>query len=115
MTKATPDSRRLSQLSEHEDPHHLAELFRSAKAAPEEDLPRLRWRVRTRVRQRATRPRRLLRLALITSVVFLSGGVVSAVVVPYWGHRTSAPPLPKAEAPATIPPMPLPTASKEKP
>jgi hypothetical protein len=110
MTKATPDSRRLSQLSEHEDPHHLAELFRSAKAAPEEDLPRLRWRVRTSVRQRATRPRRLLRLALITSVVFLSGGVVSAVVVPYWEHRISAP-SPRAELPAKSTPEPV----KKKP
>ena len=107
MTKVTPDSRRLSELPEHEDPHHLAELFRSAKAAPEEDLPRLRWRVRASIRQRATRPRRLLRLALITSVVFLSGGVVSAVVVPYWGHRTSAPPLPRAEAPAKVTPRPI--------
>jgi hypothetical protein len=100
MTKPTPDSRRLSQLPAHEDPHHLAELFRSAKAAPEEDLPRLRWRVRASVRQRATRPRRLLRLALITSVVFLSGGVVGAVMVPYWEHRTSAALSPKAELPA---------------
>jgi len=104
MTKVTPDSRRLSQLPTHEDPHHLAELFRSAKGAPEEDLPRLRWRVRASVRQRATRPRRLLRLALITSVVFLSGGVVSAVVVPYWEHRNSTPPLPKAEPPAKVTP-----------
>ena len=107
MTKATPDSRRLSQLSEHEDPHHLAELFRSAKGAPEEDLPRLRWRVWASVRQRATRPRRLLRLTLITGVVFLSGGVVSAVVVPYWEHRISAPPLPKAESPARVTPRPV--------
>jgi hypothetical protein len=107
MTKATPDSRRLSQLSEHEDPHHLAELFRSAKAAPEEDLPRLRWRVRASVRQRATRPRRLLRIALITSVAFLSGGVVSAVVVPYWEHRSSAPPSPRVEAPSKVTPKPV--------
>ena len=106
MTKATPDARRLSQLSEHEDPHHLAELFRSAKSAPDEDLPRLRWRVRASVRHRATRPRRLLRLALITSVVFLSGGVVSAVVVPYWEHRISAPPSPRAEPPARATPKP---------
>jgi len=104
MTKATPDSRRLSQLPEHEDPHHLAELFRSAKGAPEEDLPRLRWRVRASVRQRATRPRRFLRLALITSVVFLSGGVVGAVVVPYWEHRNSGPPSPKAEPPTKVAP-----------
>jgi hypothetical protein len=102
MTK--PDSRRLSQLPEHEDTYHLAELFRSAKAAPEEDLPRLRWRVRASVRQRATRPRRLLRLALITSVVFLTGGVVGAVVVPHWEHRNSAPPLPKAEPPTKVRP-----------
>ena len=88
MSKATPDSRRLSQLSQHEDPHQLGRLFRSAKAAPEEDLPRLRWRLRTSLRQRATRPRRFLRVALITSMVFLTGGVVGAVVVPYWEHKS---------------------------
>jgi Tetratricopeptide repeat len=104
MTKATPDSRRLSQLPVHEDPHHLGELFRSAKAAPEEDLPRLRWRLRTTLRQQAMRPRRLLRLALITSVVFLTGGVVGAVVVPYWEHRISALPVPSAETPARLTP-----------
>ena len=87
MTMTTPDSRRLSQLSEHEDPHHLAPLFQSAKAAPEEDLPRLRWRLRTSLRQQATRPRRFLRVALITGIVFLTGGVVGAVVGPYWEHR----------------------------
>jgi TolA-binding protein len=107
MTKATPDSRRLSQLPAHEDPHHLGELFRSAKAAPEEDLPRLRWRLRTTLRQRATRPRRLLRLALISSVVFLTGGVVGAVVVPYWEHRLSAPVSPSAEPSAKAAPKPV--------
>jgi hypothetical protein len=107
MTKATSDSRRLSQLSTHEDPHHLAELFRSAKAAPEEDLPRLRWRLRTTLRQRAMRPRRLLRLSLITSVVFLTGGVVGAVVVPYWEHRSSVPVSPSAEPPTKAAPKPV--------
>ena len=96
MSKATPDTRRLSQLAQHEDPHHLAVLFRSAKAAPEEDLPRLRWRLRASLRQRATRPRRFLRIALTASVLFLTGGVVGAVVGPYWGHKSTEP-APKAE------------------
>jgi len=105
MTKATPDYRRLSQLSEHEDPHHLATLFRSAKAAPEEELPRLRWRLRASLRQRATRPGRFLRIALIACVVFLTGGVVGAVVGPYWVHK-SVEPAPKAEPPAKATPRP---------
>ncbi len=106
MTKATPDSRRLSQMSPHEDPHHLADLFRSAKAAPEEDLPRLRWRLRASLRHRATRPRRFLRIALITGVVFLTGGMVGAVVAPYW-ERKSTGPVPKAEPPARAAPQPI--------
>src|ERR1017187_3523801 len=105
MTHTTPDSRRLSQLSEHEDSHHLAALFRSAKGAPEEDLPRLRWRLRASLRQRAARPRRFLRVALIVGLVFLTGGVVGAVVAPYWEHK-SAEPAPKAEVPAKATPRP---------
>jgi hypothetical protein len=106
MNTTTPDSRRLSQLSEHEDPHHLAALFRSAKAAPEEDLPRLRWRLRASLRQRAIRPRRLLRIALITGVVFLTGGVLGAVVGPYW-QRKSTGLARKAEPPAKATPRPV--------
>jgi hypothetical protein len=106
MTKSTPDSRRLSELRPHEDPHHLADLFRSAKAAPEEDLPRLRWRLRASLRHRATRPRRFLRVALIAGVVFLTGGMVGAVVAPYWEHKSTGS-VPKAEPPATAAPQPI--------
>ena len=106
MTKATPDFRRLSQLAPHEDPHQLAPLFRSAKVTPEEDLPRLRWRLRTSLRQRAMLPRRFLRVALLTSVVFLTGGMVGAVVWPHWGHK-SAKTAPKAEQPSKATPQPV--------
>ena len=106
MTKPTPDSRRLSELSEHEDPHHLATLFRSAKDAPVRDFPRLRWRLRASLRQRATRPRRFLRIAPIAGVIFLSGGIVGAVVGPYW-VRKSAGPAPKAEPPTHATPGPV--------
>jgi hypothetical protein len=106
MTKSTPDFRRLSQLAPHEDPHQLAPLFRSAKVTPEEDLPRLRWRLRSSLRQRAMLPRRFLRVALLTSVVFLTGGMVGAVVWPHWGHK-SARTAPKAEPPSKATPQPV--------
>jgi hypothetical protein len=105
MTKTTPDSRRLSHLSEHEDPHHIASLFRSAKAAPVEDLPRLRWRLRASLRQRATRARRILRVAMITSVVFLTGGMVGAAVGRYWKNQSTGS-APKSEPPAKVTPKP---------
>ena len=106
MTKATPDPRRLSKLSQHEDPHQLAALFRSAQAAPQEDLPRLRWRLRASLRQQATRPLRFLRIVLITGVVFLTGGMVGAVVRPYLEHKSTGPAA-KAEPAAQASPRPV--------
>ena len=98
MIKDAPDPRRLSQLSPDEDPHHIAALVRSAQAAPDEDLPRLRWRLRTSLRHRTTRPPRLLRMALVMSGAFLTGGMVGAAVRPYWEHALLGP-TPTAETP----------------
>ncbi len=93
------DERRLSQLSPGEDPHGLAPLFQSAKSAPEEELPRLYWRLRTSLGYRRTRPRRILRVALTAGLVFLAGGAVGAVLRPYWGSKPGVPAA-KPEPPA---------------
>jgi len=99
MTKATSEPRKLSQLAPDGNPHHVAALIRSAKDAPEEDLPRLRWRLRASLRHRAIRPRPLLRMVLIASGAFLTGGVVGAMVRPYWQPEPAGR-TPTAEPPA---------------
>lgn len=105
MTDAKPDLRRLSQLPEHEDPHRLAELFRSAKAAPEKDLPRLRWRLRVSLQQRAIGGRRLIRIAVTAGTLFLAGGVLGAVVGWHLKYESSTPP-PHAEPSGKLGPRP---------
>jgi hypothetical protein len=105
MSKAGPDPRRLSELLPHEDPDGLAPFFRSAKAEPEQDLPRLRWRLRTSLGYRAVRHRRLLRTALTVGVVFLTGGAVGAVLRPYWGPKLSVPAATPASPVKVSPPL----------
>jgi hypothetical protein len=80
MIDGKPDLRRLSHLPTSEDPHHLAPLFLSAKAAPERDLPRLRWRLRVSLQQRATRTRRFLKIAVTAGTLFVAGGVLGSVI-----------------------------------
>jgi len=101
MTSAKPNPPRLARLAPKDDPGDVAGLFQSAQAAPIEDLPRLRWRIRTTLHHKATRPRRLLRIALVTGMIFLMGGVVGAVVRPFWERRA---PAPQAIAEETAPP-----------
>ncbi|HEX7599912.1 MAG TPA: hypothetical protein VF518_16960, partial [Polyangia bacterium] len=87
MTKAPPQ--RLSHLAAHEDPHGLAPLFQSAKLTPDEALPRLCWRLRSTLRYQAARPRRLLRVALTSGVVFVTGAAVGAVLLSRWERNLS--------------------------
>ena len=98
MSKATSDLRPFSKLSPDEDPENVAALIRSVQEAPDEDFPRVRWRLRASLRQQPARPRRFLRMALVAGGIFLTGGMVGAVVRPFWGlgpagpAATSAPP-----------------------
>lgn len=101
MSKPARDPRRLSQLCPQEDPQGIAILFQSAKSAPQTELPRVRWRLRASLRFRANRPRRLLRMALVAGGLLLTGGVLGAVVRPYWEHRKQIP-APRSEPAVTI-------------
>jgi hypothetical protein len=86
MSKPVPNPRRLWQLSPEEDSSHLARIFRDARTCTESDLPRLHWRLRHTLRERAARPKRLLRLGLTVGLVFVAGGTVTAALHPYWHH-----------------------------
>ena len=107
MIKARPNPRRLSDLSPEEDPHRLAPLFKHARSAPDEELPRLRWRLRTSLGHQLTRPRRLLRIALIVGGVFLSGGIVGAALRPFWESTKPIDVVTKPELPAKVAPPPV--------
>jgi hypothetical protein len=92
---------RLSTLPEGEDGLGVGRMFRQARAIADEELPRLRWRVRTSQRLRAMRPRLVLRVALVVGVAFCIGGVVGAVVSPLWIQKKGA--ARGEPAPAPIP------------
>lgn len=76
---------RLSRSSDGESP--ATRLFRDARELPEEDLPKLMWRIRASQRRRAQRPGLILRVVLVVGGVFCMGGFVGA----YWERRQSAP------------------------
>jgi hypothetical protein len=106
MSKPAPNPTRLSGLPETDDPLGLGRMFRDARALPDEDLPTLRWRLRTSLQLRAVRPRLFLKVALVVGVVFCTGGVVGAVVSPYLARKQPV----VVEAPAVAP-----TARHRKP
>src|SRR5581483_6307450 len=87
MNKPTEDPRWLSRPSRDEDLRQVAALFDSAKAAPEEELPRLHWRLRASLRFRATHTRRLVRMILVAGGLLLTGGMVGAMVQPFWRQK----------------------------
>jgi hypothetical protein len=101
MSKPVPNPRRLWRLSTDEDSLHLANIFRTARASTEGDLPRLHWRLRYTLKERAARPKRLLRLALTVGLIFVAGGSVMAALHPYWHRMASATP-PRPESPQTV-------------
>jgi len=100
MSRKMPELERFSELSPDADSRGVGALFRSAKAAPEDDLPRVRWRLRSSLRQRDN-DQRLLHIVLITSGVFLTGGVVGAMVRPYWEPKHEGP-VPSTEKAAKL-------------
>ena len=87
MNEPTANPPRLSSLPESEDSLGVGRMFRGARELPDEELPRLRWRLRTSHRLRAMRPRLVLRVALVVGVAFCTGGVVGAVVSPLLGPK----------------------------
>ena len=83
MSKPLATPPRLSRLPESEDALGVGRLFRNGRELPDEELPRLRWRLRTSQRLRVTRPRLFLKVALVVGLAFCMGGVVGAGVWPF--------------------------------
>jgi hypothetical protein len=112
MTKPQANPPRLSSV----DLQGMGQLFRAAAELPDEDLPKLRWRLRTSLRRRATRPARLLRLTLVVGAVFCLGGVVGAVVAPHWLKQepSMAPPA-SAPPPVTRRSLSIPPSTRQQP
>jgi len=110
MSKPVANPPRLSCLPETEDSLGVGRMFRNGRELPDEELPTLRWRLRTSQRLRAIRPRLYLRVALVVGIAFCMGGVVGAVVVPFWGRK--APVVVVSRAPATAP---IPSHRKPRP
>jgi hypothetical protein len=115
MSKPLENPTRLSHLSGDEDSLGVGRMFRNARELPDEDLPTLRWRLRTSQRMRVVRPRLFLKLSLAIGVAFCVGGVVGAGVWPFWPKKnppvvapvpatsTDRPKKPRVSAPPAIP------------
>jgi hypothetical protein len=85
----------LIDLALKDDPAKVALLIRSARQAPDEPLPLVKWRIQNTLRRRAEWNRRGLQLALVGALVFLVGGVVGAIAEPHLRSRIRpAPPEP---------------------
>jgi hypothetical protein len=91
----------LVELPCEQDPAQVGLLIRSAKTAPGEDTPGVTWRIRDTLHRRTERKARVLRFALVGLIIFVSGGVVGAVVQPLLRTRSPAS-GPPALAPPTI-------------
>jgi hypothetical protein len=90
MTNPPDNPPRLSSLPDSEDSLGVGRMFRGASELPDEEVPRLRWRLRTSQRLRVMRPRLVARVALVVGMAFCTGGVVGAVVSPLLARRKSA-------------------------
>jgi hypothetical protein len=90
MTNPPDNPPRLSSLPDSEDSLGVGRMFRGASELPDEEVPRLRWRLRTSLRLRVIRPRLVARVALVVGMAFCTGGVVGAVVSPLLARRKSA-------------------------
>ena len=102
MTEPRANPPRLSSLPDTDQSLGVGRMFREARELPDEELPRLWWRLRTSRRLRAMRPRLVARAALVVGIAFCTGGVVGAVVSPLLAGRKSsvvAGPTPTAATP----------------
>lgn len=88
MKRSFPEPDRLLDLAPEDDPAHMARLVRSAIKAPDEPVPRVKWRIRNTLQRKSDRSRRYLRVALVGGGIFLTGGVVGAVVRPILAPRS---------------------------
>jgi hypothetical protein len=91
MSKPAENPTRLSRLPESEDSLGVGRLFRNGRELPDEELPRLRWRLRTSQQLRAMRPRLFLKVTLTVGLAFCMGGVVGAGVWPFWPRKKPEP------------------------
>ena len=107
MSEPAENPTRLSQLPEREDSLGVGRLFRNGRELPDEELPRLRWRLRTSQQLRAIRPRLFLKVALTVGLAFCMGGVVGAGVWPFWPRK-------KPESVVVVSPAVAPTARHGK-
>jgi len=98
MRPGLRDLTRLADLSPENDPAKVALLIQSARQAPEEPLPLVKWRIQNTLRRRTEWNRRGLRLVLVGALVFLAGGVIGAVAGPLLRSR----PLPAPPQPVEI-------------
>jgi hypothetical protein len=97
MTPARQNPARLAELAPENDPANVALLIQSARQAPDESLPLVKWRIQNTLRRRTEWSRRGLRLVLVGALVFLAGGIVGAIAGPLLGsRRRSTPPQPGA-------------------
>ena len=93
---------RLADLAPENDLAGVALLIQSARQAPDESLPLVKWRIRNSLRRRSEWNRRGLRLALVGALVFLAGSVVGAIAVPLLASRLrSATPEPAETHPSS--------------
>ena len=92
---------RLAELPPENDLVGVALLIQSARQAPDEPLPLVKWRIRNSLRRRSEWNRRGLRLALAGALVFFAGSVVGAIALPLLGSRLrSVPPEPAETHPS---------------
>ena len=95
MRPGRRDLTRLADLAPEDDPAQVALLIRSARQAPDEPLPLVKWRIQNTLRGRTEWNRRGQQLALVGALVFLVGGVVGAIAEPHLRLRgRPAPPEP---------------------
>jgi hypothetical protein len=86
----------------------VARMIRNAIRTPKEPVPHLKSRIRHTLRRRSASRRRYLRVVLVSGAIFLSGGVVGAMVQPLLLHLRD---LRKAESVEDIYPTPHTTHS----
>jgi hypothetical protein len=95
MSPGLRDLTRLAELAPENDPAQVALLIQSARQAPDEPLPLVKWRIQNTLRRRTEWNRRGLRLALVGALGFSGRRCGRRDRGPLLGsRRSSAPPQP---------------------